>query len=227
MTYVHRVRVRYGECDMQTVVFNAHYWRTATTRSTRGSVRCSRRMAAASRRSASTSCSRQATLTWHAPLAFGETADLACSVERWGNASFDVVDRGHGRRRARVHGDHHLRAASCPGRTRRRAIPELGARAARRMMRRLARDVASPRDSPIVAPELLNKVLVVGECVGRIIEVEAYMRARPGEPHVPRPTAAQRGDVRPGRPPVRVLHLRHAPLRQHRHRASSATARRC
>ena len=25
MSYVHRVRVRYGECDMQRVVFNANY----------------------------------------------------------------------------------------------------------------------------------------------------------------------------------------------------------
>ena len=25
MAYVHRIRVRYGECDMQRVVFNAHY----------------------------------------------------------------------------------------------------------------------------------------------------------------------------------------------------------
>ena len=30
------------------------------------------------------------------------------------------------------------------------------------------------RDSPVVAPELLHKVLVVGQCAGRIVEVEAY-----------------------------------------------------
>lgn len=30
------------------------------------------------------------------------------------------------------------------------------------------------RDSPVVAPELLNKVLAVGECAARIVEVEAY-----------------------------------------------------
>ena len=30
-------------------------------------------------------------------------------------------------------------------------------------------------DAPAVAPTLLNKLLVVGDCVGRIVEVEAYM----------------------------------------------------
>lgn len=30
------------------------------------------------------------------------------------------------------------------------------------------------RDATVVAPDLLNKVLVVGACAGRIIEVEAY-----------------------------------------------------
>lgn len=30
------------------------------------------------------------------------------------------------------------------------------------------------RDAPVVAPELLNKLFVVGSCAGRIVEVEAY-----------------------------------------------------
>jgi DNA-3-methyladenine glycosylase len=44
----------------------------------------------------------------------------------------------------------------------------------RRVTRQLLAD-----DSPIVAPVLLNKLLVHGECVGRIIEVEAYREDDP------------------------------------------------
>ena len=34
-------------------------------------------------------------------------------------------------------------------------------------------------DSPLVAPMLLNKLLIAGECVGRIAEVEAYRQDDP------------------------------------------------
>jgi acyl-CoA thioesterase FadM len=33
-------------------------------------------------------------LTWHSPLRFGDTAQLHCSVSRWGNSSFDVLVSG-------------------------------------------------------------------------------------------------------------------------------------
>lgn len=90
MTYIHDIRVRYGECDMQRVVFNANYlaycddavdswFRAVLTPGGEGfeSIGFDFML-------------KTATLTWHAPLVFGETAALACSVQRWGNASFDV-----------------------------------------------------------------------------------------------------------------------------------------
>lgn len=45
-------------------------------------------------------------------------------------------------------------------------------------MRRLGRAFFG-RDALEVAPELLNKVLVVGDCAGRVVEVEAYRSDEP------------------------------------------------
>jgi acyl-CoA thioester hydrolase len=90
MSYVHRVRIRYGECDMQRVVFNAHYmayiddavdtwFRTVLTPGGEGFESLGFDFML-----------KTATIMWHAPLTFGETGELACSIGRWGNASFDV-----------------------------------------------------------------------------------------------------------------------------------------
>lgn len=91
MTYVHRVRVRYGECDMQRVVFNAHYMAYCDD-----AVDTWFRAVLAPDGSGFEGLGfdfmlKTATMTWHNPLVFGETGDLACSIGRWGNASFDVV----------------------------------------------------------------------------------------------------------------------------------------
>jgi len=101
MTYVHRVRVRYGECDMQKVVFNAHYlaycddavdtwFRTVLTPNGEGFESLGFDFML-----------KTATIAWQAPLVFGETGNLTCSVSRWGNASFDVdiVGTANGERR--------------------------------------------------------------------------------------------------------------------------------
>ena len=90
MPYHHTVRVRYGECDMQRVVFNAHYFAYCDD-----AVDTWFRSVLTPDGSGSESIGfdfmlKRAELVWHAPLVFGETAELECSVARWGTSSFDV-----------------------------------------------------------------------------------------------------------------------------------------
>lgn len=96
MPYQQQIRVRYGECDMQRVVFNANYF-----------VYCDdvvdnwmRRALAGELAAAGTTTDlhsigfdfmlKTATLTWHGPVRFGETIDVQASVARWGTTSFDT-----------------------------------------------------------------------------------------------------------------------------------------
>lgn len=100
MSYQQHIRVRYGECDMQRVVFNANYF-----------VYCDdvvdswmRQALAVELEAAGTTTDLHAigfdfmlkttTLTWHAPVRFGEIIDMAAMVTRWGTTSFDVTLRG-------------------------------------------------------------------------------------------------------------------------------------
>ncbi len=101
MTYVHSIRVRYGECDMQRVVFNANtlaYCDDAVDSWFRAVLSTD---AAGFEALGFDFMLKVATVTWHAPLVFGETADLECSVARWGNASFDVNIDGSAKGEAR------------------------------------------------------------------------------------------------------------------------------
>jgi len=94
VSHRHTIRVRYGECDMQRVVFNAHYfaycddavdtWFRAVLAPAGGGFEDI----------GFDFMLKKAELVWHAPLVFGATADLDCSVSRWGNTSFDVSIEG-------------------------------------------------------------------------------------------------------------------------------------
>jgi len=92
--HTHEIRVRYGECDMQKVVFNANYFaycddavdtwfRTVLTPDGGGFEPIGFDFML-----------KKAELVWHAPLVFGDTASLDCSVVRWGASSFDVLVEG-------------------------------------------------------------------------------------------------------------------------------------
>ena len=100
MSYVHTLRVRYGECDMQRVVFNANYFVYCDD-----AVDTWTRFALADElKKSGTSTDLHAVgfdfmlkttqLTWHSPVKFGDTLDMKCEVSRWGNSSFDVAING-------------------------------------------------------------------------------------------------------------------------------------
>jgi acyl-CoA thioester hydrolase len=84
--YRHRVRIRYGECDMQKVVFNANYLAylddaTDTwVRSLLGDFEAE----------GFEFMIKKVTVEWHSSARFGEVLDLDLAVTRWGNASYDI-----------------------------------------------------------------------------------------------------------------------------------------
>ena len=93
-----------------------------------------------------------------------------------------------------------------------------------------ARSTTATRSS--VAPELLNKVLVAATGDGRARGAHRRGRGvqrcrRSRQPRVPGPDAAQRDDVRAARPPLRVLLLRHALVRERGVRPGTRRRTRC
>ena len=87
MGYSVRIRVRYNECDMQGVVFNANYlmyvdetldrWITDTLGE-----------------DAIDMVVKKATVDWHSPAHRGEVLELVPRIVRWGNTSYDMVVEG-------------------------------------------------------------------------------------------------------------------------------------
>lgn len=88
--YRHEVRVRYGDCDMQQVVFNAHYLAYSDD-----AVMCWFMNRLAARMHEFDCMLKSVNIVWHRPLRAGDIAMLDCVVTRWGNSSFDALIRGH------------------------------------------------------------------------------------------------------------------------------------
>lgn len=82
----HAVTVRYGECDMQGVVFNPNYLVYVDDV-------CDRWLIAALGPDWSSTFDcvvKKASLEWHSAARHGDTIDFGLFVERWGTSSFDV-----------------------------------------------------------------------------------------------------------------------------------------
>ena len=85
--FVHRFRVRYNECDVQGIVFNANYlvyvdetvdrWITDTLG-----------------QDAIDMVVKRVGVEWQSPARRGEILDLVPSITRWGRTSFDLSVAG-------------------------------------------------------------------------------------------------------------------------------------
>ena len=87
----HEIRVRYGECDLQSVVFNAHYFAyidDAFDTWTRTA------LAGGFESLGLDVMVKHAELTWHSAATIGDTIDLDVAVSRWGTSSLDVSTSG-------------------------------------------------------------------------------------------------------------------------------------
>jgi acyl-CoA thioester hydrolase len=84
-------RVRYGECDQQGIVFNAHYLAYLDD-----AVDCWLRSLDPAFESALgwEVVVKRTEITWHSPARFGDTLGLELAVSRWGGTSFDVAATG-------------------------------------------------------------------------------------------------------------------------------------
>jgi acyl-CoA thioester hydrolase len=86
MSYTQRIRVRYGECDMQSVVFNANYLAYVDDvidtwfRQALGKFE----------ELGFDFMAKKITIEWQTPARFADEIDFNARESRWGNTSFDV-----------------------------------------------------------------------------------------------------------------------------------------
>jgi acyl-CoA thioester hydrolase len=86
MGYVHHVRVRYGECDMQRVVFNANYLAYCDD----AADWWFRSLGATLEDGEWDVMVKKATVTWEGAARVHDDLAITVSVSRWGTSSFDV-----------------------------------------------------------------------------------------------------------------------------------------
>lgn len=84
--YVHRIKVRYGEVDMQGVVFNAHYLAYVDD----AADSWLRSLDANFEERGWDIMLVKAVVEWQGTAGIGDTIDIAVGVSRWGNTSFDM-----------------------------------------------------------------------------------------------------------------------------------------
>lgn len=97
MSFRHTITVRYGECDMQGVVFNAHYLAYADDAVMQwflSALPADAMYVAGNHAATLDFMAKKVVVTWAAGSTVNDMVDLDCSVDRWGNTSFDVVVRG-------------------------------------------------------------------------------------------------------------------------------------
>lgn len=88
--YRHRIRVRYGECDAQQVVFNAHYLAYCDDA-------CEmwvRDRGARIHELGWDFMLKKATIEWAGSATIGDVLDIDVRATRWGTTSFDVTFEG-------------------------------------------------------------------------------------------------------------------------------------
>ncbi len=82
----HEIRVRYGEVDLQGVVFNAHYLAYCDD----AADTWFRSLAWDPARSGWDVMVKKAVIEWHGPAGLGDVLAIDVDVTRWGTTSFDV-----------------------------------------------------------------------------------------------------------------------------------------
>jgi acyl-CoA thioester hydrolase len=90
-SYTHRIPIRYGEVDMQGVVFNAHYMAYCDD----ASDRWLREVLGRFEDLGWEVMVVKAVMEWQGGAGIGDVLDVDVSVSRWGRTSFDMAFTGH------------------------------------------------------------------------------------------------------------------------------------